>query len=76
MSGKYGPKENSSMTWERFMPTLRFDNGTLAGNVYNRLTIMWDMFITGVPMTQSSDVEISWRKCMMRSQKRRLAASD
>jgi len=50
------------MTWERFMPILTFDNGTLTGDGYYKLTIMWDMLITGVPMAQSSDMEISWDK--------------
>ena len=51
---------------------LRFDNGTVAGDGCYKLTIMRDMLITGVPMAQSGDVEISWSKLCDEDAKRRV----
>ena len=58
MSGKYGPNENSVMTWERFMTMLHVRE--VSQQEDEKLTFVIDMFVAGVTMSKGGNVEIGY----------------
>ena len=60
ISGKYGPKENSVMTCDRFITALRVSNNSPSRRTeQSRLTLVVDVFMTSVAMPESCDVQVS-----------------
>ena len=60
ISGKYGPKENSVMTCDRFITALRVSNKSPSRRTeQSRLTLVVDVLVAGIPMSESCDVQVS-----------------
>ena len=60
ISGKYGPKENSVMTCDRFITALRVSNNSPSRRTEpSRLTLVVDVLVAGISMSESCDVQVS-----------------
>ena len=56
MSGKYGPKENSVMTCERFITAAGTTISTSLTSELNNLTRMVYMLVAGIAMSERGDM--------------------
>ena len=56
MSGKYGPKENSVMTWERFISTTWLNQ--TSGVTRNRRTVVGYVNSARVSVSEGGDMQV------------------
>jgi len=59
MSGKYGPKENSVITCERFI-TVELVSSLFSPSTEVGLTAVVDMLVASIAMPKSCDVQVRW----------------